>query len=209
MLLNEFTGAWVSEPGKTTRAENKLVQLQAATRAGLRVPKTLVSQKPDAVREFVERQPAGAIAKPVRGIQRCLQPVKVSAGELASELVAFAPAIYQEFIPGDRHLRINCFGDHIYPMLYHSSSIDSRDSLPPHEPVSLPADIEGSLRETLRLLDIRMAIMDAKLTPPGEFVWLEANPQGQFLYQEGLSDFDLKSRFADFLIEEAVRAGRA
>ena len=65
------------------------------------------------------------------GILRCLQPVKVKAAELSDELVSFSPAIYQEFVTGDRHLRINCFGDAIYPMQYRSTSLNSRDSLPP------------------------------------------------------------------------------
>jgi len=208
ILFNQFVGVWLSEPGKTTHAENKLVQLQAASKAGLRVPATLVSQEPDVVRDFIGRQDGSVVAKSVRGIRRCIQPVRVMAEQLTPQLVKFAPTMYQEFIPGDRHLRINCFGEAIYPMMYRSKSLDSRDSLPPHELVKLSPDIEAALKETMRLLDIRMAIMDAKLSPDDEFVWLEANPQGQFLYQDGLSDFDLKSRFVDFLIEEA-QIGRA
>ncbi len=207
-LENGFAGTWISEPGATTRAENKLVQLQAATEAGLRVPATLVSQEPDQVRRFIGQHAGVAVAKPVRGIRRCLQPVMVNAEQLDDELIRFAPTIYQEFIPGERHLRINCFGDSIYPMLYHSSSLDSRDSLPPHELVTLSSDTNAALRKLLRLLGIRMAIMDAKLTPDNEFVWLEANPQGQFIYQDGLSDFELTDRFTDFLVEEASQQRR-
>src|ERR1700712_2421736 len=52
ILLNEFQGRWVSHPVATRLAENKLVQLRAAQRAGLRIPSTLVSQDPVLVRSF-------------------------------------------------------------------------------------------------------------------------------------------------------------
>src|SRR5690242_12584088 len=46
ILLNEFHGSWVSHPVATRLAENKLVQLRGAARAGFRIPATLVSQDP-------------------------------------------------------------------------------------------------------------------------------------------------------------------
>ncbi|MFC6156601.1 ATP-grasp domain-containing protein [Kribbella jiaozuonensis] len=39
-LRNEFDGRWVSHPDATRRAENKLIQLRAATDAGFVVPRT-------------------------------------------------------------------------------------------------------------------------------------------------------------------------
>jgi len=36
------------------------------------------------------------------------------------------------------------------------------------------------------------------LTPTVEFVWLEVNPQGQFLFQEGLTGEPLTEHFAEY-----------
>ena len=37
----------------------------------------------------------------------------------------------------------------------------------------------------VRALGLRMGILDLKLGPDGELVWLEINPQGQFTFLEG------------------------
>lgn len=73
------------------------------------------------------------------------------------------------------------------------------------EPYELSADMEARLSQVLRSLGLRMGIFDIKLTPDGEPVWLEVNPQGQFLFIEGLSDIDLKNAFADFLVREITK----
>ena len=56
----------------------------------------------------------------------------------------------------------------------------------------------------LELLDLRMGVVDLKLDPDGRPVWLELNPQGQFLFVQGLTGLDLTAGFADFLCEEAL-----
>jgi hypothetical protein len=58
----------------------------------------------------------------------------------------------------------------------------------------------------MRTLDLRMGVFDLKLTPGGELVWLEINPQGQFLFIEGLSELKLTDLLADFLAREARTA---
>ncbi|MNK98176.1 hypothetical protein D3C87_1185340 [compost metagenome] len=51
----------------------------------------------------------------------------------------------------------------------------------------------------VKLLGLSMGIIDAKLTPDGDLVFLEINPQGQFLFLEPMVGFDLKQEFASYL----------
>jgi hypothetical protein len=71
------------------------------------------------------------------------------------------------------------------------------------------AIIERKLGDVLGRLGLRMGVADLKITPAGDPVWLELNPQGQFLFLEGLTGLDLTGAFADFLRDEARRAGSA
>jgi len=48
-----------------------------------------------------------------------------------------------------------------------------------------------------------MVIFDVKLTDDGEPVFLEVNPQGQFLFVEALCEIPLADTFAAFLVEQA------
>src|SRR4051794_32063260 len=93
-LITEFHGAWLSDPVATELAENKLLQLRAARRAGLRIPATLVSQDPARIRSFCAAHPC-AIIKPVR-TRGDLAITAVASAELLAEaeVLALSPAIY-------------------------------------------------------------------------------------------------------------------
>jgi len=54
-LLATCEAIWVSDPNKQRTAENKIVQLDAARRVGLRVPDTIISNDPDSVRAFCRK----------------------------------------------------------------------------------------------------------------------------------------------------------
>ena len=209
LLTGEFTGCWISNPEKTLRAQNKLLQIQAAQTAGLRVPRTLVSQDPEAVRCFCAMQEnEQVIVKALRGAMgRILAAVPITLRQLEDAAIRLCPAIYQELIPGRQHLRINCFGDDIYPFLIETDALDWRRNLQaPMSPYSLDEQTQEQLLEVLRILGLEMGIIDAKLTPDGELVWLEVNPQGQFLFAEGMTGSDLTTPFARFLEAKASTA---
>jgi hypothetical protein len=209
ILQNEFRGAWVSHPVATRLAENKLVQLRAAARAGLRIPATLVSQDPERIRSFCARHP-GAIIKPVTtsrevGLARTATVSQELLGQ--DDVLALTPAIYQECIQGERHLRISVFGGRCDAALIEARELDWRFDLNvPFRPYPLDRHLEQRLCATLRELGLVMGIFDVKLTDEGEPVFLEVNSQGQFLFIEGLCGIPLADRFAAFLVEQATQA---
>jgi D-alanine-D-alanine ligase-like ATP-grasp enzyme len=48
-------------------------------------------------------------------------------------------------------------------------------------------------------LELPMGMIDLKLTDDGEPVFLEVNPQGQFLFLQPLTEQPLLAAFADYL----------
>jgi hypothetical protein len=74
----------------------------------------------------------------------------------------------------------------------------------PFEIASIDFETRHKLRTVLQLLGLRMGVVDLKLSPEGIPVWLEINPQGQFLFSEALSGLDLTAEFAAFLTREAM-----
>ena len=54
-----------------------------------------------------------------------------------------------------------------------------------------------------------MGIFDVKLTEDDEPVFLEVNPQGQFLFVEGLCGLPLADIFAAFLVDQATQDVRS
>jgi hypothetical protein len=123
------------------------------------------------------------------------------------ECLKLSPAIYQERIGGTHHIRVSCFGRAIHAASIESEHLDWRPYLNvPVKPTDLPGIVEVRLRRVLRLLRLRMGVFDLKFDEFNEPVWLEVNPQGQFLFVEALSGLQLVSAFCKFLYEEAKRA---
>jgi hypothetical protein len=200
-----FSGRWISHPEKTQAASNKLIQLQAAANVGLRLPQTLISQDPDEIRVFFEAMRGEVVAKTVAGT--LLTPLltgKLSPEMLAADAsLAIAPAIYQELVKGNNHLRVCVFGDKVFAARLTSSHLDWRYPLDVEaETVELDRVTTDKLCALLRALDLRMGVFDLKETGEGEPVFLEVNPQGQFLFLEGLCGLPLTDAFATFLREE-------
>jgi glutathione synthase/RimK-type ligase-like ATP-grasp enzyme len=208
IMLNEFRGVWINHPDASRKAENKLSQLRAAMQAGLRIPNTLVSQDPQIIRHFCMGLNNQAIVKTVAGTTKApLTTHQVNYALLSSDrTLQLSPAIYQEMILGSRHLRVNAFGDHFYAALISCDRLDWRVHLDEVvvEPYQLPKETEDGLRRFMAIMGLRMGIFDLKLDVNGEPIWLEVNPQGQFLFVEGLSEMKLADAFADFLVQEGT-----
>jgi glutathione synthase/RimK-type ligase-like ATP-grasp enzyme len=130
MLATSFRGTWISSPAATTRASDKIHQLDVAAAMGMRIPRTLVSQSREEVLAFAEGLER-IIVKPVVGAAGPLMFTQYgdSLREIAHESFATAPAIYQEFVPGTRHIRLNCFGEFMYAALIETESLDWRPDL--------------------------------------------------------------------------------
>lgn len=204
VLETTFHGTWISSPAATDRASNKIYQLKAARDCGFRIPSTIVSQDIQEVTEFVDFHRGNVIVKPVVGAagpimftQFIRDPTKY-----LPESFSISPAIYQEYIDGTEHIRLNCFGDNSYAAKIATNDLDWRPNL--NVPISdwnVPVELHLMVRRTLDRLGLAMGIVDIKITPEGEFVWLEVNPQGQFLFLEPLTKVPLTRIFAEFLLE--------
>lgn len=212
LITTSFHGKWISAPAATQQASDKVFQLLAAKFGGFRIPATMVSQNRDEVIEFFERCDHNIIVKTLAGTNNAFLLTRRLANprDIASEAFAVCPAIYQENIPGTDHLRMNVFGDRSYAALIRSTELDWRPDLRvPVTAWSVPAELHRKARGVLDHLGLEMGAIDLKITPAGEFVWLEVNPQGQFLFLDALTKLNLADRFADYLIDTASCVKRA
>lgn len=203
ILASCFKGKWVSTPDATDRASDKVYQLTVAREVGLRVPETLISQSMAEVAAFATRLDGRIIVKPVVGAAGPLLFTQFIDDPLRMDPKSYelCPAFYQEYIPGTEHIRLNCFGELSFAALIETSELDWRPNLKvPIRNWNVPASLHQQVRTVLDRLGLEMGIVDLKRTPKGEFVWLEVNPQGQFLFLQPLTKVPLDQYFADYLL---------
>jgi hypothetical protein len=208
---------WVNPLGSRQRSNAKPVQLQEALAAGLTVPPTLCSNDPDRIRAFLRRYEGRAIYKPFYPAQWRKEDgaalTFTSVVELADlpedDVLRLAPGIFQERIEKDYELRLTYMGDHLVAAkLLSQDAPDARldwklafDDLRV-EPIEIPRALDQACRVLLQRLGIIFACLDLIVTPEGEYVFLEVNEMGQFLWVEELNpDFRLLDPFCEFLIQ--------
>jgi glutathione synthase/RimK-type ligase-like ATP-grasp enzyme len=206
ILHAKFIGKWISDPFKTTFASNKIIQTLYARQVGFKLPRTLFSQDYNKIKDFLEEIDHQVIIKPIYGSTTIpLYTKKIDKSVLAiPEDLSVCPTIYQEYIPGRTHLRINVFGSKIYPFMIETDELDWRQNITiPITYGRISPELEIKIFTLLKLLNIQMGIFDFKIHElTGETFFFEVNPQGNFLFLEGVTNFPLADKFADYLIEE-------
>ena len=230
-LYELLDGLWMpARPRVTLAAMNKIWQLSLAAELGLKVPRTCITSSPDTFLEFREETEGELISKSVAasllakvdGERRApfTSPVHRRHAVNAAA-VRHAPAIFQAYVPKRLELRVTVVGDRVFPVAIDSQSSrltrhdwrhydNERTAYTPH---ALPPDVEGRCVELLRRLGLTYGAIDMVLTPAGDYVFLEINPNGQWEWVQELSGVPIARAIAEVLVgglsrgrEESARA---
>jgi len=209
---------WVSHPFRLRRGEVKALQLAEASRAGLKIPRTLISNDPDRAARFVDGlADADCAIKPLIAIgvtdehgYRLPLTTTLPAGH-PLESIQLAPTMLQPYVDKAFELRCVVIGDRIFCAKLDSqadekSRIDWRGGDPAHERFTLPDHVETSIHRLMRSFELNFASLDMIVTPDGEYVFLELNPNGQWLWLEHELGLPLVATMADLLLTNHTRA---
>ena len=209
---------WVNHPVAASRANSKLVQLELAPSCGLSIPKTLVSNAPGEIRSFLSENSGHVVVKSLipytisqGGLTKQIMTVKVPPGsEFHDDALSGQVSIYQLYIKKAYEVRILIFGDNVYALRINSvvgeeQTIDWRTMSPSTEHFSaleVPSSIVHASKELMAKLGIVFGCFDFIVTPDGEFVFLEVNEAGDFLWMEECApEYRILSRFATWLAQ--------
>jgi glutathione synthase/RimK-type ligase-like ATP-grasp enzyme len=184
---------WVNHPTRDEVGHRKALQLRTAQEVGLNIPRTLISNDVETIRQFValhgvERTVYKSFSATERHWRetRTLKPHEVDLLESAR----YAPVIFQEYIPARYDLRITVVGAELFPAAIHSQAtsytVDYRMDFGASvvEAVRLPGEVEAGLLALMSKLGLVYGAIDMRLTPDGRYVFLEINPAGQWLFIE-------------------------
>jgi glutathione synthase/RimK-type ligase-like ATP-grasp enzyme len=202
---------FVNEPWRAQVASHKTHQLAAAERAGLPLPRTLVTSDPDEARAFLDAcGPDGAIHKALHAIEADWRTTRrVGPDDLARlASLPLAPVIFQERVPGV-DVRVTVVGDQLF-----AADLDARDTVSPDDfrPVThlcrvaaceLPDRIAAGLRRLMADLGLVYGAADFRRRDDGSWAFLELNPSGQWGFVEERTGQPITAALARLL------AGRA
>ena len=194
-------------------AHRKLYQLGIAQQVGLTVPETLISNDPEVATKFVEEHGIeSTIYKSFSGTRDAWRETRLLKEDELSliDAVRYAPVIFQEYIDAQFDLRVTVVGKEIFPAAIHSQEtsykVDFRMDMSNArvEPHQLPPAIEENLHALMDRLGIVYGAIDMRLTPDGQYVFLEVNPAGQWLFVEAKSRQPITKCLAHVLAKSGV-----
>ena len=213
----EALPVWCINPFSAARLVNqKPFQLQLARQCGLKVPDTLMSNEPQAIRQFLDRPQSRNICKGFtphiwkrtgHGTIAITETFEVQKEQLPSdEVLTYAPAIYQQRIPKEFDVRTVLLGKHIYSYSLKNSqkALDWRQDVTlghvAVEPIATPPEVEKSIRDFMQRSKICFGSLDFGVDAHGQWWFLEINEQGQFLWLDQFNpDIKIQGKFCAFI----------
>jgi glutathione synthase/RimK-type ligase-like ATP-grasp enzyme len=205
-------------PSSLERAELKVLQLHVAANLGFEVPRTLITSTADQIRHFVSNSDGHVVVKPVHsGYFRTsdeefgIFTQRLNREDLARlEDALPCPIIVQEELPKKYDIRATIVGKSIYAAAIDSqsdpeASVDWRRTVRPdlpHHRHELPADISAKCIAMTNRMNIRFAAIDFVLTPDNRYVFLELNPNGEWLWIEDRLGYPISEDIVRYLADD-------
>ena len=210
---------WVNPPDAVTRAGRKPLQHQIASEIGFVTPATAYTNYPEQIRSFLARHRQivyktfhGAAWRDDETCWAVYTSLLTEERLVEDDILRSVPGIYQELVEKAHELRVTVMGDRIFPAKLdsqrtRSGRLDWRRSYRElqMEACDLPPVIAERCRAILNRLGLVFACIDLIVTPAGEYVFLELNEMGQFLFVERYTGLPLLDAFAEFLVQGCPR----
>lgn len=226
-LLRATECLWVNRPDVDAVGELKPYQLALARRLGLRAPRTLLTNDPEEVAALVKRADRPIVYKALSG-GVIHYPGGFPSGLLTTmvgdelhehlDRVGHTMCMFQEYIDKADEVRLTVIGNTYFPVTIRSQDrettrvdwrgeFDDPESdyrpLPYGDYRPLPDEVVDKVQALLGRLNAVYAALDFIVTPDGEYVFLEVNPSGQFMWMQ----YELGLGMSDCMAELLMRGG--
>lgn len=214
-------------PSAVRQAGLKALQLKVAGELGFDLPPTLITNNVAELLEFYRQHNGHIVSKLVGnaflgtvGNRFVRYTEMVTTRTIAhAHAIEYCPMIFQAYVPKRIELRITVVGRRVFAAEIHSQTsnhtrVDWRryDNFgTPHFPHVLPNDIAQRCLGLVSRLGLYYGAIDMIVTPFGQYVFLEINPNGQYLWIEQVTGLPITSALCDVLMgdQAALKASES
>jgi glutathione synthase/RimK-type ligase-like ATP-grasp enzyme len=187
-----------------------------AATIGFRVPATKVTNEPYAAETWYRAIDGSAIYKPqrygriVRGDTVSVIYTNVIEPHHATKFasVQYAPVLLQPYISKGYEVRATVVGQYVFAAALASQTVPGAQhdwrrvdaSVLPHTPHRLPSVVEAQCIALVRALGLNFGAIDLIVTPSGDYIFLEINPNGQWAWiQQMCPELQIREALIDLL----------
>lgn len=187
---------------------SKPYQLGLLAEAGFEVPRTLLTNWPEAVRRFVVDCGGRVVYK---GVSNVLTLAQLLTPETLPrlELLPNSPTLFQEYVEGVDY-RVHVVGQEAFVTRLSAPTVDYRRSLAVQESdvqvevAHLPDPVIARCIALTQHLGLIVSGLDFKETAAGRLVALELNPYPQFTFYERHDGQPVTRAIVDYLVQQHV-----
>ena len=203
-VLNNLPCNVLNRPAATYSNRSKPYQALLIRRFGFKIPKTLVTNDPEAVARFFVECDEKVIFKSISGVRSTVhQMTKEDFGRL--DLLDNCPAQFQQYVGGD-NIRVHVIGERWFAVRIQCEAVDYRFAAEEGYslsmvPTVLPEDIAANCIRLTKELGLVLSGIDLKATPSGEFYCFEVNTSPAFLFYEAVDRPIIADAIARFLAQ--------
>ncbi|MFC9799912.1 MvdC/MvdD family ATP grasp protein [Streptomyces bacillaris] len=196
-VITSLDAPYLNHPAKASAAEFKPRQLQVARAAGLSVPRTLVTTDAGAVRRFSrmvnDQVVTKALGAPVVAHAGGYEALYTREPDLeALQGVELTAHLFQERVEKDFEVRAVFVGDECFCVRIDAESDQARidwrldyDAIK-LTPMETPKAVLQSLQRYAAVMDLAYFAADFIVRPSGQWMFLEANPSGQWAWADSV-----------------------
>ncbi|GAA3442876.1 MvdC/MvdD family ATP grasp protein [Planomonospora venezuelensis] len=217
-------GAWELAPARwlpsrrevERRAHNKIIHMARAAELGFRIPETVYTNDPAELVPAYERAGGELIAKQINSDEftvdgaghRAYTTVLTRRHLTSRHRLRYEPVILQPYVRKAVELRVIVVGGRVFTAEIDSQASrtarddwrhydDDRVSYRAHR---LPDGLGRRCVELVASLGLTYGAVDLILTPEGEYVFLEINPNGAWGFVEEQAGLPVSDAIADWLV---------
>lgn len=212
-VLGALDTLWVNHPARVASAEYKPTQLRAAPRCGLDIPRTRVTHNKTSAIEFADMVSGPVVCKAMsslvlseQGTPHLTYTSFIDPRAIDSAEFSVTTHLIQEWVPKKYDVRVTMVGQRAFAVAVHSSSgrghVDWRadyESLE-YRTVQPPSGVVAAAARFLKHFGLAFGAFDFVVTPDDEWVMLECNPAGQWLWLQDEAGVQIAAAIADLLI---------
>jgi glutathione synthase/RimK-type ligase-like ATP-grasp enzyme len=219
-ILRATDCTWVNRPDLDGTAELKPYHTKLAKRLGMRTPRTLMTNDPDEVQAMLDAATGPVVYKALTGGVVHYPGgfpggllTTVVGDELREHLgrVRHTICTFQEYVEKAHEVRLTIIGNTYFPVVISSQSeeethVDWRgaEQLPYGGFAPLPEHVVKFSQSLMEELGLVYGALDFIVTPEGEYVFLEVNPNGQFIWMQHDLGLAMSDALADLLVAGGV-----
>ena len=178
----------VNRVGPMGSNSSKPYQAQLIREHGFRIPRTLITNDPDLVREF-RRRHGRVIFKSISGVRSIVSPLE-DASMAQLHRIRWCPVMFQEYVEG-LNVRVHTVGSDVFATaISTTSATDYRyafrqgGDMARLSPIEVSPEMAERCIQLSRALGLEFAGIDLVMTKNGDAYCLEVNPCPAFTYYE-------------------------